>query len=116
MAGKDIIEMSQRELRRLHVIRKAIEGILKQKEAGELLSLSDDVRRLIKKVRLEGDVGIIHKARGKPSNSNLPKKIKDKAIKFYRKSSRDLGRLLQVRSFSEMEGIKISKDTLRKNG
>ena len=39
MAGKDIIEMSQRELRRLHVIRKAIEGILKQKEAGELLSL-----------------------------------------------------------------------------
>jgi len=114
MAGKDIIEMSQRELRRLHVIRKAIEGILKQKEAGELLSLSDrQVRRLIKKVRLEGDVGIIHKARGKPSNSNLPKKIKDKAIKFYREKLKGFGPTLASEKLSEMEGIKISKDTLR---
>ena len=84
MAGKDIIEMSQRELRRLHIIHNAIEELLKQKEAAELLSLSDrQIRRLIKKVEEEGDAGIIHKSRGEPSNRKLPKKIKDSAIDFW---------------------------------
>ena len=40
MAGKDMIEMSQGELTRLHVIHKAIEGLLKQTEAAEMLLLT----------------------------------------------------------------------------
>ena len=80
MAGKDIFEMSQRELKRLHIIHNVLERELKQAEAAEVLSLSDrQTRRLIKHVREEGDRGIINKSRGKPSNSSLPKKIKDKA-------------------------------------
>ena len=114
MAGKDILQMSQRELSRLHVIRKAIEGLLKQKEAGELLSLCDrQIRRIIKKVRVEGDVGIIHKSSGKPSNRRLPKKIKDKAIRFYRDKLKGFGPTLASEKLAEMEGIEINKDTLR---
>jgi transposase-like protein len=115
MAGKDIIMLNQRELRRLHVIHKALDETLKQAEAAEILSLSDrQIRRIIKKVRLEGDAGIIHKARGKLSNRRLPKKVKDKVIKFYRKKLKGFGPTLASEKLLEMEGIKINEDTLRK--
>jgi len=115
MAGKDIIMLNQRELRRLHIIHKALDETLKQAEAAEILSLSDrQIRRIIKKVRLEGDAGIIHKARGKLSNRRLPKKVKDKVIKFYREKLKGFGPTLASEKLLEMEGIKINEDTLRK--
>ncbi len=115
MAGKDMIEMSQRELTRLHVIHKAIEGILKQKEAAEMLLLSNrQIRRLIKKVREEGDAGIIHKSRGKASNRRLPKKIKDKAIELYRQKYGGFGPLLASEKLIEQDGITVNDATLRK--
>ena len=59
-----------------------------QVEAADILSLSDrQIRRIIKRVRLEGDAGIIHKTRGRPSNRRLSKKIKEKATKLYRERS-----------------------------
>lgn len=115
MAGKDMIVLHQRELRRLHVIHKVLDGALKQAEAAEMLSLSDrQIRRIIKRIRLEGAVGIMHKARGNPSNSSLPKKIKDKAIKSYRKKLKGFGPTLASEKLSELEGIEVDKDTLRK--
>jgi transposase-like protein len=115
MAGKDIIEISQRELTRLHVIHKAIEGLLKQKEAAELLSLSNrQIRRLIKKAGEEGDAGIIHKSRGKPSNRRLPKKIKDKVIELYRQKYVGFGPLLASEKLLERDGITVNDETLRK--
>lgn len=114
MAGKDMIVMHQRELRRLHVIHKALDETLKQAEAAEMLSLSArQIRRIIKTIRLEGDAGIIHKARGKPSNSSLPKKIKDKAIKTYREKLRGFGPTLASEKLLELEGIEVNDETLR---
>ena len=73
MAGKDTIQMSRRELRRLHIIQKAIEGLMKQAEAAEILSLSDrQIRRVIKRVRIEGDIGIIHKLRENHQTAAYP--------------------------------------------
>lgn len=73
MAGKDMIMLHQRELKRLHVIHKVLDETLKQVEAAEILSLSDrQIRRIIKRIRVEGDIGIVHRARGKPSNRELP--------------------------------------------
>ena len=75
MAGKDIITMSQRELRRLHIIHKVLDAAIRQVEAADLLLLSDrQIRRIVKRVRLEGEAGITHKSRGKPSNIKFPKK------------------------------------------
>lgn len=115
MAGKDMIVLEQRELRRLHVIHKALDGALKQAEAAEMLSLGDrQIRRIVKRIRLEGDAGIIHKARGNPSNNKIPKKIKDKAIKTYREKLRGFGPTLASEKLSEMEDIEVHKDTFRK--
>ncbi len=58
MAGKDIIIVRQKELRRLHVIKKIEEGVLTQSEAASIVSLSErQMRRIIKRIREEGDGG-----------------------------------------------------------
>lgn len=115
MAGKDIFEMSQRDLRRLHVIHNVLERELKQAEAAEILTLSDrQIRRIIKHVREEGDRGVIHKSRGKPSNRNLPKKVKDKAIELYRKKYEGFGPTLASEKLLEIDGIRVNDETLRR--
>ena len=114
MAGKDIFEMSQEELKRLHVIHKAIEGIIKQSEAAAILSVSTrQIRRLVKSVRTEGDRGIIHKARGRSSNRRLPKEVKSKAIELYRKKYAGFGPTLASEKLLELDGISVNDETLR---
>lgn len=77
MAGKDIIVMTQKELRRLHVIHKLLNKNLKQVEAADILGLSTrQVRRITKRVKEEADKGIIHKLHRKPSGKATPKENK----------------------------------------
>lgn len=114
MAGKDIIMMTQEELKRLHIIHKALDGKIKQIEAAEILSLSDrQIRRLTARVRQEGDGGIAHKSRGKESNRRLPDKIRKKVIKLYRQKYNDFGPTLLSEKLFEEEALKISDETLR---
>jgi predicted HTH domain antitoxin len=50
MAERDIIAMSQKELKRLHVIHKVVEGVLTQVRAAEIISLSErQIRRIVKR-------------------------------------------------------------------
>lgn len=115
MAGKDIFEMSQGELSRLHVIRKAIERAVKQTEAAKMLSLSvRQVRRLVARVRKEGDKGVVHKARGKPSNRRLPIEVQQAAIAHYRTKYEGFGPTLASEKLLEIEGISVNDETLRK--
>jgi len=114
MEGKDIIMVRQRELRQLHVIQKVLERVIKQVEAAEVLSLSSrQIRRIIKRVKIEGDKGIIHKSRGKPSNRRIPDKIRDKVIKLYRSQYQDFGPTLASEKLVERDGIRINDETLR---
>lgn len=114
MARKDIIMLSQKEWKRLHVIRKALDGVIKQIEAAEMLELSDrQIRRLVKRVSNEGEAGIAHKARGKPSGRRLPVKIRDRVIELYREKLQGFGPTLAAEKVFEMAGIQISDETLR---
>lgn len=114
MAGKDIIMLSQRELKKLHVVRKVLEGVVKQIEAAEMLSISDrQIRRLIKRVTVEGDEGVGHKSRGKASGRKLPMDIREKVIKLCRGKYKGFGPTLASEKLHENEDIRISDETLR---
>ena len=114
MAGEDMIMVRQGELKRLHVIQKVLERVIKQVEAAEILSLSGrQIRRIVKRIRSEGNRGIIHKSRGRPSNRRIPDKMKDRVIKLYRTQYRDFGPTLASEKLEEREGIRISDETLR---
>lgn len=114
MAEKDIIMVRQKELKRLHVIHKVIEGTLTQKEASGLISLSErQIRRIVTRIKEEGDVGIIHKSRGKPSKRKLSHKLKERIIELYRTTYKGFGPTLFTEKLEEIEEIRISNETIR---
>ena len=104
----------QGELKRLHVIEKVLEGIVKQVEAAEILSLSGrQIRRIVKRIRSEGSRGIIHRSRGRPSNRRISHKIKERVIRLYRAQYKDFGPTLASEKLLERNGIRINDETLR---
>jgi len=115
MAGKDIITMSQRELKRLHVIHQVLEKRLKQKDAANLLELCErQINRIASRVKQEGDDGIIHRSRGKPSHNLIPEARKKRVLKLYRAKYKGFGPLLATEKLFEIDKIRISDETLRK--
>jgi hypothetical protein len=115
MAGEDMVMIGQGELKRLHVIRRVLERVIKQVEAAEILSLSGrQIRRIVKRIRSEGDRGAVHKSRGRPSNRRIPHKIKDRVIRLYRAQYKDFGPTLTSEELLERDRIEISDETLRR--
>lgn len=114
MAGRDIITMSQKELKRLHVIHKVVEGSLSQARAAELISLSErQIRRIVKRIGVEGAKGIQHRLRGKESNRKTPKKVVERVRHLYQEKYQGFGPTLLSEKLSEQEGIEVSKESVR---
>lgn len=121
MAGKDILTMTQAELKRLHVVKQILAKKLKQTEAAELLYLGQrQIRRIVARVRKEQDKGVIHKSRGQPSNRRLPEQLKNKVIRLYKTKYKGFGPVFACEKLFEIDKIKLSDETLRiwliKNG
>jgi len=114
MAGKDIIMASQKELKRLHVVQKVIEGTLRRTEAAELLSLSiRQTGRIVGRVKEEGPQGVVHQSRGRESNRKHPKEFKEQVIELYRQNYEGFGPTLAQEKLFERDSISISDETLR---
>jgi len=114
MVGEDKVVMSGKELRRVHVIRQALEKQITQAQAGELLALTDrQIRRLIRRVKQEGDQGLVHRGRGKPSNRRIPETKKVKVLNLYEERYGDFGPTLAAEKLAERDGITLSAETLR---
>lgn len=111
---EDGIEMSQGDLKRVHVIQQRLERHLGQREASEELALSiRQVRRLEKKFRKLGATGIVHGLRGKVSLRKLPEVLRHKVLRLYQKDYGDFGPTLACEKLWERNRIRISDETLR---
>ena len=114
VTDKDMITMSRKEARRLHIIHQALEKKLTHIEAASLMGLSDrQLRRMIKRIRHEGDGGICHRTRGKTSNHRIPTKIKDKALTLFRERYADFNMVHATEKLFEVHGITVNDETLR---
>ena len=114
MTEMDMITMSRRETKRLHIIHQALDKRITQEKAAEFVGLSSrQLRRMLKRVRAEGDDGISHRSRGKTSNRHVPKKIKDKALKLFKEKYSDFGPTFACEKLLGVHAIKVSKETLR---
>ena len=114
MVGEDRVIMSVKELRRVPVIRHAMEHTITQVKAGALVGLTArHVRRLIERVEQEGDQGLAHRGRGRLSNRRIPEKVKAKVLKLYAQRYGDFGPTLAAEKLAERHGITLSAETLR---
>jgi transposase len=114
VAEKDMITMSRTEARRLHIIHQALDERITQAEAAALAGLSDrQIRRMIKRIREEGDEGVCHRSRGRSSNHRIPRKIKEKTLRLFREEYKDFNLTHAAEELSETHGITIHRETLR---
>jgi transposase len=114
MHGKDIVTMSQMELRRVSIINKVIDKLITQLEASKILELSTrQIQRITKRVSKEGDKGVIHRSRGKPSTRAFPEKTKDKILKLCKTKYEGFNPLFASEKLFEIERIRVSRETLR---
>jgi transposase len=110
----DRIAMSQRERDRLKILHGVQEGQFSQAKAAQLLGLTvRQVRRLQQRLHEDGDAGLVHRLRGKPSNRQLDGKLRRAVLHAYRKLYVGFGPTLACEKLAEQE-LHVSPDTLRR--
>jgi hypothetical protein len=98
----------------LKVLYEVEQGHWTQVEAGQRIHLSDrQVRRLLGRVRREGDRGVMHGLRGRPSNRRIAEGIRQRIIGEAKGRYSDFGPTLAAEKLVGGKGP-VSRETLRK--
>lgn len=107
------IEMSKKEVGRLEVLTRVVEGSTTQAQAAELLGLCErQVRRLQRAYRDNGAAALINRRRGRASNNRLPVETREAVLARVRECYADFGPTLAA-EYLKSDGYTVSKETLR---
>jgi hypothetical protein len=110
----ETILMSRRERHRLEVFSRVRRGEVTLVKASELLSLSyRQAKRSFARYREEGDQGVVHRLRGRPSNRHTNERQQRRVLKLYEKKYSDYGPTLAAECMSDDDGVTVPVETLR---
>jgi transposase len=108
------ITLSQRERDRLKVLHEVKQKQLSQVAAAARLKLTArQVRRLLLRLREEGDRAVMHGLRGRPSNRKFAVSFERKVLARVGQRYADFGPTLAAEHLAQ-EGLALSRETLRK--
>ncbi len=106
--------MSARERKRLELVSRVKEGVLKVIEAAELCGMSyRQMKRVWKRYREGGDAGLVHQGRGRISNRRIDAQFRQRVLERYEKSYWDFGPTL-ASEYLGKEQMPIDHETLRR--
>jgi hypothetical protein len=109
-----ILMFRPHELKRYQLINKVFDRQINQQEAAELLGISDrQVRRIIRRVKAEGERGVIHRLRGLEGTRRIPGNIRSRALELYRERYNGFGPTLASEKLLELDHLRVSDETLR---
>ena len=96
--------MSAKERGRLVVMARVREGKMKLTEASKVLNLGyRQTRRVYGRYVREGDKGLIHRSRGRPSNRAKPEEVRQEVLTAYKAHYWDFGPTLASEKLLERE-------------
>lgn len=79
-----MLQMTEKEMKKLNTIKKVIGGECTKKEAVESLRITTrQIDRLILKYKNNGEAGFIHKSRGRESKKKVSENIKEEIVNLY---------------------------------
>ena len=106
--------MTQRERDRLVELNKARKKLVSQQATAKELAMSDrHIRRLISKLKTDGDKSVIHGLKGRPSNRAIGAPTKARAIEILSQDVyQDFGPTLAAEELSKRHQIDVSKETV----
>lgn len=109
------VDISMRDIDRLKIIYEVLKGHLRQRQAARQLGLSRrQVIRLCRRVRQEGNRGIMHRLQGQPSNHQVDSHVLEQALSALHDSRYDgFGPTLANEKLDQLYGLKLSTSALR---
>lgn len=85
---EDILLMSRIERDRAKILERVKAGLINIKQAAGILHISyRHCRRIYKRFLLQGDKGLLHRSRGKPSNRAISPETINSILTLYKKPS-----------------------------
>jgi transposase len=108
--------MTQADRDRLVTLKKVKKKLITQREAAEELKISvRQVKRLLYRLKKQGDKAVVHGLRGKASNRRIEEKISEEAVRILSAPVyRGFGPTLAAEYLEKKHGIETSKETVRK--
>jgi transposase len=111
----EMIGMNNKERRRMSLMTRVMEGLLRLREAAEMLRVSyRQAKRIWRRYRQDGDKGLVHLGRGRQSNRARAATQRKQSVALYRKRYSDFGPLLACEHLSAEHGIVVDHETLRR--
>jgi transposase len=109
------IAMSQQERDWLDWLRRARDGKMTQREAAERMGVSERwVRKLLRRMKKQGDAVVVHGLRGRASNRKLAAKTQKQALVILRDPDwHDFGPTFAAEQLAKLHQIQVGKETLR---
>ena len=109
------IAMSQGERDDLHWLKRVEAGSMTQREAAEKMGVTARwVRKLVKRMKKQGDAVVVHGLRGRTSNRKLSEKTQRQALTILKKPDwHDFGPTFAAEQLAKRHQIHVGKETLR---
>jgi Helix-turn-helix domain len=105
--------MSGKERERLKLFERVKRGDLQQKQAAEICGLDyRQTRRLYQRYCQQGDGGLVHRGRGRPSNRRYKAEFREAVLARYQERYPDFGPTLATEKLA-LDGYVVDHETLR---
>jgi transposase len=110
-----VLTMSERECYRLKVLTQVQQHQMTFREAAEHLQISErQVYRVMARYRRDGDAGVVHRLRGKPSNRGHGANRRTQVVGLYRQQYADYGPTLFAEQLVATHSIAVDHETVRR--
>ena len=110
-----VLAMSGMERERLVQLSRAADGTLGQAVVAARLGLGvRQVKRLVRAYREQGAAGLISRQRGRASNHRLKDEVRQSVTELLGGKYGDFGPTLAAEKLAELEGIVVSRETVRR--
>ena len=109
------IAMSQEERDELNWLKRAKEGSISQREAAQRMGVSERwVRKLLKRMKREGDHVVVHGLRGRASNRKIAAKVQAQVMEILKQPDwHDFGPTFAAEQLAKRHQIQVGKENLR---
>src|ERR1700689_4907838 len=110
------IAMSQEERDKLEWLKRARDRLISQREAAEKIGVSDRwVRKLLRRMKKQGDAVAVHGLRGRASNRKIAAQTQQRTIELLKQPDwHDFGPTFASEQLAKRHRIQVSDETLRK--
>jgi transposase len=107
--------MNQEERDWLEWLKRVQDGVVRQRQAAAKMGVSDRwVRKLLQRMKTDGDGVVVHGLRGRSSNRRIDEQTQERVVELLKQPEwYDFGPTFASQQLVKRHGIEVSKETVR---